>query len=68
MRSRLIVLLVMGLALGSVACSTAKKASSEGAVTSPRSPAFEAWSLANGTGAFFPAVGPGGGSGVQSAW
>ena len=65
---RLAVLLALTSALATTGCTTATpdKAKVE---AGPRRPTtFESWSAGNGTGAFFQAVGPAGGSGVRSAW
>jgi hypothetical protein len=53
------------LALTTVACATAAKDTADPAAGAPRSSAFDAWAEGNGTGAFFKAVGPAGGTGVR---
>ena len=72
MLARLAVLLALAtLALGGAACATSgqgAKTDEAGKAGKPSSTPFEAWAVSNGTGAFFKAVGPAGGSGVRSAW
>ena len=57
------------LAISTAACGAAVQgAAAPTEVAVPRATPFDAWSAGNGTGAFFGAVGPAGGSGVKSGW
>jgi hypothetical protein len=55
------------LAITVAACATSPP-SADAEKPRPSVSSFEAWSSGNGTGAFFPAVGPAGGSGVRTGW
>jgi hypothetical protein len=66
-RSVVFVALAM-LAMGTAACGATVQGAAPTKVAVPRATPFEAWSAGNGTGAFFGAVGPAGGSGVKSGW
>jgi hypothetical protein len=66
-RSVVFVVLAM-LAMGTAACGAITQGAAPTEVAVPRATPFEAWSAGNGTGAFFQAVGPAGGSGVKSGW
>jgi hypothetical protein len=73
MLDRLVVpLALMTLLMATAACgATARNASTDSAGNGAgvsRPTAFEAWAVSNGTGAFFKAVGPAGGTGVQRGW
>jgi hypothetical protein len=67
---RIVVLVALAmLSMGSAACGTTTvQGAAPTEVAPPRATPFEAWSAGNGTGAFFGAVGPAGGSGVKSGW
>jgi hypothetical protein len=66
---RLALLLALAaLTLGGAGCGTAAPDAPAAELRGLRPSAFEAWSARNGTGAFFGAVGPAGGSGVRHAW
>ena len=56
------------LAMATAACGARVQGAAPTEVATPRATPFEAWSAGNGTGAFFGAVGPAGGSGVKSGW
>lgn len=56
------------LALTAAACGATARGAATTDAGAPRSTPFEAWAGGNGTGAFFSAVGPAGGSGVRSGW
>jgi len=66
-RSVLFVALTM-LAIGTAACGATVQGAAPTEAAAPRATPFEAWSAGNGTGAFFGAVGPAGGSGVKPGW
>ena len=68
MLDRFVVFVVLAiLAMATAACGTARSAATT-EVGAPRSTPFEAWAAGNGTGTFFKAIGPAGGSGVRSGW
>jgi hypothetical protein len=56
------------LTLGGVGCATVASDSPKADAGGLRPTPFEAWAAKSGTGSFFGAVGPGGGSGVRFAW
>jgi hypothetical protein len=63
--SRLVLLTALVvLVLGAASCARAVKDQVK-PEAGPRSSAFDAWAGGNGTGAFFRAIGPAGGTGVR---
>ena len=64
--SRLAILTaIVTILLSTGSCARATKDAATPDAGAPRSSAFDAWAGGNGTGAFFRAAGPAGGTGVR---